>query len=270
LSDALTPQALQLAFRHSRFVRRFFFYPAIGSTNDRAKELASQGAEEGTLVVAEQQTAGRGRSDRGDRGWYSPPGLGIYVSILYRPPIPAASTFGVLAATSLGVASAVESLHPQGVVGVKWPNDLVAEGKKLAGLLTELSTSGGEVDWCVVGVGLNVNHTVADYPADLRQRAISVRQLCNRHVDRPRLLAVMVERAAAWYQTFLEDGMPRVLDEWKRRSSILGRLVRLETAGETYVGTAVAVEDDGALRIRLEGGAEEVLHAADVHLVQIR
>jgi BirA family biotin operon repressor/biotin-[acetyl-CoA-carboxylase] ligase len=119
-------------------------------------------------------------------------------------------------------------------------------------------------------VGLNVNHTVADYPADLRQRAISVRQLCNRHVDRPRLLAVMVERAAAWYQTFLEDGMPRVLDEWKRRSSILGRLVRLETAGETYVGTAVAVEDDGALRIRLEGGAEEVLHAADVHLVQIR
>ena len=260
-------QALQLAFRRSPFVRHFFFYPEIGSTNDRARELASLGADEGTLVIAEAQSAGRGR---GDRVWHSPPGKGIYVSMLFRPRVSPEAGFGVLAAVSLGAAAAVETLAPGTGIAVKWPNDLFVGSRKLGGLLSEIGTSGGLLDWVVVGLGLNVNQAEGDFPEELRERATSVRLEEGCEIDRVRLLTLLVDRTAALYAAFREGGMEAVLPEWRRRSSVLGRQVRVETAGETYLGTAAAVEDNGALRVRLEGGAEEVVHVGDVQLVQFR
>ncbi len=263
----LTAANLQIAFRNSDFVRHFFFYPAIGSTNDKAKELAAAGAEEGTLVVADAQTAGRGRLSR---NWYSPPGLGLYVSFIVRPRIEPARAYGVLMAVSVAAAEAAESMGVQGVVGIKWPNDLVAEGRKLAGVLCELGVQGGVLDWCVAGIGLNVNHTPGDFPVEIRERAVSLRDLCHRRVDRLPLLLALVERVARNYETFLEEGTETLTRRWRRRSAILGRTVRVETAGEVVVGEAVGLEPDGALRVRLESGAEEVLHVGDVNLVQVR
>lgn len=263
----MNTQVLQVAFQHSRFVQRFFYYDSIGSTNDKAKQLAVQGMGEGTLVIAEEQTAGRGR---GDRTWYSAPGRGIYVSFLFRPKVPADSAFGLLAAVSLGAASAAQAVGVQGLVGIKWPNDLVVEGKKLAGILSEVSLSGGMVDWAVVGLGLNVNHAAEEFPMEIRERAVSLRMLCLREIERERLLIDLVERTAAWYEEFLENGTAALVPEWRRRSALVGRMVRVETPGETYLGRAVALEDDGALRVRLESGAEEVIRAGDVNLVQYR
>lgn len=263
----LTASSLQLAFRNVDVVRHFFFYPTIGSTNDKARELALAGAQEGTLVVADCQSGGRGRAGR---TWYSPSGLGLYLSFVLRPNVPAEQAFGPHVAASLAAVEAVEALRVQGVVGIKWPNDLMAEGRKLAGVLSEAGFHGGVLEWCVIGIGLNVNHTRADFPMDLRDRAISLRQLCHRRLDRVEILVRLMEAWDGWYARFLNEGTAALAPEWRRRSSILGRLVRVETAGEDYVGTAVALEEDGALRVRLEGGAEEVLRAADVHLVQFR
>jgi len=263
----LTPSDLQIAFRNSDFVRHFFFYPQIGSTNDKAKELAAAGAEEGTVVVADAQTAGRGR---GDHTWYSPAGLGVYASVILRPGCPPEAAFGPHVAASLAAAEAVESLHIQGTVGIKWPNDLVAEGRKLAGILSEVGFQGGRLDWHVAGIGINVNHTRTDFPPEIRERAVSLRELCHRKLDRAGVLVRIMQGFSRWYDRFLADGMPALLPEWRRRSAILGRVVRVETAGEGYQGTAIALEEDGALRIRLESGAEEILRAADVHLVQYR
>jgi BirA family biotin operon repressor/biotin-[acetyl-CoA-carboxylase] ligase len=263
----LTPSNLQIAFRNQTDVRHFFFYPSIGSTNDKARELATLGAEEGTLVVADCQTAGRGRLDR---HWFSPPGLGLYLSMILRPGVPAEQAFGVHMAASLATVAATEAQHVQGAVGVKWPNDVMAEGKKLAGILSEVGVVGGVLDWCVLGIGINVNHTRTDFPADLRDRAISLRELCHRRVDRLDLLLRLLESLWSSYRTFREQGIDGLAPEWRRRSTLLGRTVRVETAGETYVGTALGLEPDGALRIRLESGAEEVLRAGDVFLVQYR
>jgi BirA family biotin operon repressor/biotin-[acetyl-CoA-carboxylase] ligase len=263
----LTAANLQLAFRNSEFVRHFFFYPTIGSTNDKARELAAKGIEEGTLVIAEGQTAGRGRMGR---HWYSPPGHGLYLSVVLRPRVPVERAFGVHMSVALAAAEAAESAGVQGLVGVKWPNDLMAEGRKLAGLLTEVGVQGGLLEWCVVGIGLNVNHGRRDFPPDLRDRAISLRQLCHRRVDRQGVLLTLVSALARWYGLFMAEGMPPLTREWRRRSTILGRAVRVETAGETIVGWAVDLEEDGALRIRLESGREEVLRAGDVNLVQVR
>lgn len=258
---------LQIAFRNQEFVRHFFFYDSIGSTNQKAKELAHAGAEEGTLVVANGQTEGKGRSGR---HWFSPPGLGLYISMILRPQVPAEAAFGPHMAASLAAAHAADSVRPQGVVGIKWPNDLVAEGRKLAGVLSEVGVKGGLLDWCVLGVGLNVNHTRTDFPPEFRDKAISLRELANRRVDRTGLLLAFLEGLSSWYGRFQEEGMEVLVPEWRRRSSILGRTVRVETAGEVYVGTALGLDETGALRIRLESGAEEVLHAGDVHLVQYR
>lgn len=263
----LTASDLQIAFRNSEFVRHFFFYPSIGSTNDKAKELAQAGAEEGTLVIADCQTAGRGRDSR---HWFSPPGLGIYVSVILRPRVPLEQAFGPHMAASLASAEAAEAMRLQGTVGIKWPNDLVAEGRKLAGILSEIGVQGGLLDWAVVGIGLNVNQSRGDFPIEIRARAISLRELCHRQVDRVEILVHLTERFFRWYDRFCEGGMEILVSEWRRRSAILGCAVRVETAGEDYVGTAVGLEENGALRVRLESGAEEILHAGDVHLVQYR
>jgi BirA family biotin operon repressor/biotin-[acetyl-CoA-carboxylase] ligase len=263
----LTATQLQVAFRHSDFVRHFFYYPTIGSTNDKAKELAAAGVEEGTLVIADAQTAGRGRAGR---RWFSPPGLGMYVSIIFRPGVPVEQGFGVHMAVSLAAAEAAESVGLQQVVGIKWPNDLVAEEKKLAGVLSEASFQGGLLDWCVVGIGLNVGHALRDFPPDLRDRATSLQLLCHRRVDRLDVLVTFLARLGRWYDRYRIHGMGDLAGEWRRRSAILGRVVRVETAGETYVGRAAALEDDGSLRIRLESGADEILRAGDVSLVQFR
>lgn len=160
MSD-LDAARLQVAFRQSRFLKHFFFYPSINSTNEKAKELAVRGAEEGTLVIADRQTEGRGRSGR---HWFSPPELGLYVSVIFRPRIQLQSAFGMHMAVALAAAEATDTVRTQGMMGIKWPNDLVAEGRKVAGVLTELGVQGGELDWCVVGIGLNVNHSMADFP----------------------------------------------------------------------------------------------------------
>lgn len=267
----MTPEGLQLAFQQSKFVRRFFYYESIASTNDKAKELAIQGVEEGTLVLAAAQTSGRGRNDR---TWFSAPGLGIYASLIFRPQnLPAPNAFGILASVALGAIEAVDAVdaaEPKANVGIKWPNDLVVGEKKLAGILSEVGTKGGNVDWCVVGIGLNVNHEASDFPNGLQSRATSLNVLCDRTFELQPILVEMVERTGVWYRTFLDQGMSTLLAAWRERSIILGREVRLETAGETYVGEAVAIEDNGGLRIRMEGGVEEVLHAGDIQLAQVR
>jgi BirA family biotin operon repressor/biotin-[acetyl-CoA-carboxylase] ligase len=263
----LTPGDLQLALRNQSNIRHFFFYPAIASTNDKAKELALRGAEEGTLVLADCQTAGRGRLDR---HWFSPPGLGLYASFILRPRVPAERAFGASMAAGLAVTTAAAGQHVQSAVGLKWPNDVMAEGKKLAGTLAEIGVQGGLVEWCVIGIGVNVNHSPNDFPTDLRDRAISLRQLCHRRVDRLPFLLELADSLWSWYSRFLTGGIPALLPEWRRRSTLLGRTVRVETAGESYVGTALDLEADGSLRIRLESGTEEVLTAGDVSLVQYR
>ena len=263
----LTSANLQILFRNLDHVRHFFYYPTISSTNDKAKQLAQAGAEEGTLVIADCQTAGRGRSGR---HWYSPPGLGLYVSLILRPGVPAEQAFGAHMVASLAALDAADAAHVQSVVGLKWPNDLVAEGRKLAGVLSEVGFHGGLLEWCVLGIGLNVNHTRKDFPPDLREKAVSLRELCHRRLDRTEILLHLLDAIAAWYAKFLTDGPGTLVPEWRRRSSILGRTVRVETAGESYVGTAIGLEEDGALRVRLESGSHEVVHAGDVHLVQYR
>jgi len=225
------------------------YHDRLPSTNARARELATRGAND-LAVVAAEQTGGRGRRDR---TWASPPG-GIWLSILLRPTAPAAHA----PVYTLGGAVAVADAVPAAVgARIKWPNDVLVGGRKLAGVLTETATTGGELDWVIVGIGLNANVDPADLPGE---DPTSLRAELG-PVDRRQLAQRMIERTHE-----LAGAPAEILPAWRRLADTLGRRVRVETDTETIVGEAVDVTFPGALVVETPGGRRTVAAGECEHL----
>ncbi|ABC82158.1 biotin--[acetyl-CoA-carboxylase] ligase [Anaeromyxobacter dehalogenans] len=236
----------------------------LASTNDRARELAEEGAVHGEVVIAERQTAGRGR--RG-RAWISPPRKNLYFSVVLRPDLPPARAPEITLVASLAVCDA---LRQAGVdAGIKWPNDVLAGGRKIAGILTELAAEQDRVHWMVVGVGVNVNAGADDFPDDLRGEATSV--LLERGEPAPRALfaAACLTALEGWLDVHEERGFAPIREAWRERSVTLGREVRVAVDGGELAGTAEDIDEAGALLVRTASGLERVL-AGDVRLVRPR
>ena len=232
-------------------MRRF---EEVDSTNRLALELARAGEPEGLVLVADHQTAGRGRLGR---TWVAPPGSSLLTSILLRPgpSLPPERAHLVVAAVALSAADAIEAatgVRP----GLKWPNDLVVDDRKLAGVLAERDGSA-----IVVGIGINVNWP-EELPADLAAIATSANRLGRGgQVDRDQLLATMLERLADRYRDWT-----RVASEYRRGCSTLGRSVRVELSDETFTGTAADVSDDGHLLVDVGMCLRTVTAGDVVHL----
>jgi BirA family biotin operon repressor/biotin-[acetyl-CoA-carboxylase] ligase len=226
----------------------------VGSTNDVAELLAAAGVAEGALVVADRQTAGRGRLGR---RWLSPHG-GLWCSVLLRPV--GGPSRGLLS-LAVGVAVAEAAEMAAGVrTGLKWPNDVLVEGRKVAGVLIE--AAGGAV---IVGVGVNVTVPADALPNDIDPAATSLHLASVRPVDRDRVLVALVDRLTAWYQTWYAGG-EQVLDAWRRRDVTTGGPVVVSVWGETLAGVADGIDGDGALRVRLSTGEVWRVVAGDVRV----
>ncbi|GAB4228906.1 MAG: hypothetical protein OHK0028_02790 [Deltaproteobacteria bacterium] len=230
------------------------------STNRVAMEMADRGSPHGSIVVADAQTAGRGRMGR---RWVSPPGKNLYVSLLLRPPVPAAAAPRFSLVAGVALADAVETL---GVPAeLKWPNDLYLGGGKAAGILAEAASDPGGVRHLVLGVGLNVNMEAADFPEELRGVATSLRIRTGRPVRRVGILARFLGAFADRYRGFLSGGLPSLLPDWDRRDFLRGKRVLARRSGSEAWGIACGVDADGALRFRRDGGAaEERLHSGEI------
>jgi BirA family biotin operon repressor/biotin-[acetyl-CoA-carboxylase] ligase len=228
------------------------WYPQITSTNDVAASMAMRGAAEGTVVVADMQTAGRGRLGR---SWESPPGAGLYVSVVLRP---AAAALGLITiAAGAAVAEGIESatgLRP----AVKWPNDVYAAARKLAGILAEAGTSGAVVQHVVVGIGVNV--MPARWPPAIAARATSLETEAGRAVDRGWVFAECLAALAARYRDLREGRTDAVLDAWRQRAaSTFGRSVEWEAAGRTVSGIVEDIDETGALIVRSQGTQRRIV-----------
>jgi BirA family biotin operon repressor/biotin-[acetyl-CoA-carboxylase] ligase len=232
---------------------------AVGSTNDTALRLLEAGAAEGTVIVAETQTAGRGR---GTRIWVSPPG-GLWLSVILRPKLPARHLPLVTFAAGIAAAGAIrEATGLQ--ARLKWPNDVLVGGAKVGGVLAEAAASGAGL---VVGIGLNANVSPDRLPAGPASPAASLLGLLGRPVDREALLAALLRRFDREYRTLQTDGPPAVLVRWRAAAETVGRTVRVEMGDGTAVaGTAEDVDETGALRLRLADGTVRTVTAGDVHL----
>jgi len=210
-----------------------------GSTNDRARELATAGAPHGTLVTTDHQVAGRGRQGR---TWASPPRRALLMSLVLREVTPLLTiAAGVAVADAVGAGAAI-----------KWPNDVLLDGRKVAGILAEARPREG---WAVLGIGINVALRPGDFPPELRDRAGT---LGRSPEDVPTVLAVVL----AALERRLAQPAERLLDAWRSRDALAGRVVTWDGGR----GTADGVDEDGRLRVRLDGGGTAMLDAGEVHL----
>ena len=222
-------------------------HTAIGSTNDRARDLLDEPGGEGRAVVAEEQTAGRGR--RG-RTWTSPAGQNLMLSVAFRPRIRAADAWQLALASALAARSACAALAP---VALKWPNDLVADdGAKLGGLLLETTIDAEELTAAVIGIGINVNWARAEMPPEIAAGATSLRELAGAPIDRADLLARLLD-ALDDELVAVEDGSSPV-PRYREVCATLGTDVAVETADGRVEGRATAIDDDGALVVETDGG----------------
>lgn len=232
------------------------------STNDIVEKLARDGVAEGVVVFAESQTQGRGRLGR---AWVSPPGKGLWFSVLLRPQIAPQAVTRLTIAAAASLARTVQSVT--GVVPrIKWPNDLLVNGRKISGILTELSAELDHVKYVILGIGMNINLTEADFPADLKPIATSLRVAAKREINRPEFAAELLRQLDRDYRRLSEGHFQKVAEEWEALSGTLGSEVEVRTGDRVVRGRAESLDPDGALLVRTQHGRIERIIGGDVSL----
>jgi BirA family transcriptional regulator, biotin operon repressor / biotin---[acetyl-CoA-carboxylase] ligase len=259
--DALHPDDLLARLGETRVIGRDIrVFNETTSTNDVVEKLARDDVREGVIVFAESQTKGRGRMGR---RWISPPGKGLWFSVLVRPPFPpdSATQLTVIAATAVARAIRDETgLVPQ----IKWPNDILLNGKKAVGVLTELAAELDRIKHVVIGIGVDVN--VTEFPAELQKIATSLACEAGRAIDRPALAARILRELDRDYTRICEGEFPNVAEEWEQQCVTLGRRVRIHAGPRELTGRAEALDASGALLLRTDHGHLERITGGDVLL----
>jgi len=248
--------------RESMFGRSFRYYDEIASTNAEAKSLADDGAPEGTVVIAEAQSAGRGRLGR---RWTSPAGKGLLFSVILRPDLPMADAHLLTLVAATAAATAIEEQSGQ-PIAVKWPNDLFIGDRKVGGILLEVSGEQDEIGWVVVGIGINVNTEYGELPVALRRSAVSLKMAAGAAVDRSELLARTLLALETQYLDVVRNGFDRTLSEFRARDYLRAKTISVQTRGGAVVGEATGIDDRGALLVELPHRHVRRFHAGDVTL----
>ena len=246
---------------HTKIIgKKIVHFDKVSSSNDEAKKLALQGAPDGTVIVAEEQTGGKGRLSR---GWFSPKYKGIWFSMLLRPTFLPQEAPKCTLMTAVALTRAIRKFGVD--VGIKWPNDILYNGKKLDGTLTEMNAEMERIHYVIIGTGLNVNILPEDFPEELRDIGISLQSIKGERLARVPLFAEILNAMDELYCEVLEHGFSKVLDEWRKYSVTLGREINVIGVKETYAGVAADIDEDGALLVDTPKGRTRVL-AGDVSI----
>lgn len=239
--------------------KKVLYYKQLDSTNTKLSELAAEGAEHGTVVVADKQTAGKGR--RG-RTWESPSGDNIYMSILLRPKLAPQKAPMLTLVMAYSVALAIRKLGFLDVQ-IKWPNDLILSGKKICGILTEMQMNGQEIENVIVGVGINVNTTT--FPKELEEKATSLYLEGKTKIQRDMLIQSVIEAFEYVYQQFIqEQDLSFLQQEYNSMLVNRGREVQVLEPGNVYTAFAKGINEKGELLVRTSDGREEAIFAGEV------
>lgn len=243
-----------------RFGRQIRILSTIESTQNEAHKWAESGAGEGALVIAEEQTAGRGR--RG-RPWYSPPGKGIWMSMVMKPLIPLQFTPHLTLLTAVAVCRAIKKIAPV-QVGIKWPNDLLIEERKVCGILLESVAEDERLVSVIAGIGIDVNIDASDYPESLLDIATSLKRELGQEVDRATVIAEIMNEWEQLYKLYEEQGFGPIRTLWEANSIMIGRQVHIQSPYGTVSGTAQGLDDSGALIVLGSGGVYQKVFSGDI------
>ena len=258
--DLLLPAEISANLKTKWLSHNIIYQNSVKSTNDVAKQAALDNCPHGTIVVAEEQTGGRGRIDR---GWFSPLGGGVWFSIILRPPfLPhEAPKFTLFMATVLTQAFAK---YPGVKVDIKWPNDILCQNKKLVGILTEMNAQMEAINYIVIGAGINVCVPEDLLPEELKGKAGSLCEFTCEQIDRVQLLTSVLKEFELLYDKTVKEGFSYMLGEWKKHCITLGRTVKVIAPDETFTGIALDIDEMGALLVKKHDGNIQKVLAGDV------
>lgn len=255
-----SPQAIKAASGTQIIGKKIHVFGELDSTNSEAYRMAGEGGEEGEAVVADRQLRGRGRLGR---RWLSPPGVNLYVSIILRPPIAAknAPLITLMAAVATAKATKrISGLQPR----IKWPNDLLINNKKVAGLLNEMKCKEGKVEFVVLGIGINVNMPLEMVPEEMRSTATSLREELGYDISRVEFLSALLREVEREYQTFLTGEPGRILRQWEEFSQMVGKFVEMRSFNEVIRGKVKGIDSNGSLLLSAPDGSERRVIAGDI------
>lgn len=241
--DALIDSEISYKLKTTVIGKKVVSYHSVKSTNIVASELASVGEGEGTIVTAETQTKGKGRLGR---KWHSPEKSGIYLSIILKPKFKPEKAPGLSIMTAVALADTCKSFTGANVQ-IKWPNDLLLNSKKVAGILTELSADKNKIEYVIIGVGINLNQKSDDFPEELRKTATSIRRINKRKVDRILFLKKFLYQFEKQYLSYQKYQLKAVQKKVRSYSSLIGSKVKLAQGNSIIEGVAVQIDESGAL-----------------------
>jgi len=241
--DRLHASSVSHLLKCLRIGKKIISLPETVSTNAVAFKMAEAGAEEGSVVIAECQTGGKGRLGR---KWASPAGVNLYCSIILRPPIQPVAAPQLTFLSVIAAARAIEQLTPL-KPRIKWPNDILINGKKVAGLLNEMSAETDKVNFVILGIGVNLNMSAEQFPEDLRHPATSLYIETGEKVDRTVFTRVMLQELDSLYSTFLAEGYAQARSEWLLRSRLEGATVTVTDNNTVRTGKVIGINEYGAL-----------------------
>jgi len=259
-SAALDITDVRARLSAKRLGTRFHYFAELDSTNTRARELAESGAAEGEIVIAESQTQGRGRLGR---RWESPPLSNLYLSIVLRPGLPPKHAPQITLAAAVALVETVGSFLPRPPV-IKWPNDILIDGKKLAGILTEAACDTECVQYVILGIGLNLNYRAETMPETLRQRATSMADRAGENLCRETVLVRLIHDLDRCYGELEESGFAALRPRWETHFGLRGRRVRVELGDQTIIGRAQGIDHEGALIVETDDEQRRSIIAGDV------
>lgn len=269
--DNLRPYEISLGLKTKIIGKDIKYFYTIDSTNDYAKKLASMGCHDGTVIVAESQTCGRGRLGR---LWYSGAGKGIWMSVVLKPQIALLDIQIVTLAASVAVCFAIEEVT--GIkTGIKWPNDIILSGKKVCGILTETNSEMELINFLVIGVGINVHQEIDDFPDELREKAISLKMHFvnsgnNISLKRSDIIKSFLFKLEQLYNIINAGEKQEIIDQWKKYSITLGKSVKVVRKKHEYTGTAEDITIDGKLVIRCSDGVVREVISGEVSINSIK
>ncbi|MBI5197275.1 MAG: biotin--[acetyl-CoA-carboxylase] ligase [Nitrospirae bacterium] len=262
-ADRLSRTHIEKTLQTRKIGSTLYLFEEIGSTNDHAMMMGEQGIPEGAVFLAESQTHGKGRLGR---SWISPPGVNLYLSILFRPTFPPVQAPMMTLMSACAVVEAVKEVT--GIdAGIKWPNDILIEGKKVSGILTEMSAEQDTVHHLVVGTGINVNMDTQSLPPDIQGKSTSLFHHLGRKTDRTELLCALLKSIERFYGVLNRKGPEAIVRCWKQHSNIVGKRVAVSTHRKTIEGRVEDLTPDGALMIRLNHGERVNIFSGDVEIL---
>jgi BirA family biotin operon repressor/biotin-[acetyl-CoA-carboxylase] ligase len=260
--DKISSNEIQLGLKTKMMGRHIHFEQTVTSTQKIAKSLATESCPEGTIVVADEQTNGRGRMAR---TWYSPSGTGIWMSMIIRPNIPVNLTPQLTLLTAVAIVQAIEEVTPLKPT-IKWPNDIMIHGKKIVGILTELQAEADQVHSVIIGTGINVNQKVEHFPDELQNIATSIHIETGTTWERAQLIQMILLKFEGLYELYLSQGFKPIKLLWEGYAISLNKIIIARTLKGTVEGKAIGINDDGVLLIETADRSIEHIYSADIEI----